>query len=174
MARFARIADGLVAEILELPNGVSVEDAFHPDIVAAFHPCGPEVEQGWLFDGSHFSARPAPAGPSAEELVSYAADRRWRKEVGGITIAGVPIATDDRSKIMIMGARVAAAADPNWTTVWHGADGASYPLNATAMIAISDAVEAHVNATFATFASVKADIEAGVLTSFAEIDAQIA
>lgn len=107
-------------------------------------------------------------------LLAYAANRRWQNEVGGTTVGSVPIATDDRSKTMVLGARVAAAADPGWETVWHGADGQTYPLNAAAMIAISNAVEAHVNATFATFAAVKADIEAGEITTFAEIDAAFA
>ena len=104
-------------------------------------------------------------------LVAYAADRRWQIETGGINFAGIPVATDDRAKIMIMGARVAAAADPGWETVWHGTDGKTYPLTAVSMIAISSAVEAHVNATFATFAAVKADVDAGKITTVAEIDA---
>lgn len=104
-------------------------------------------------------------------LLAYAADRRWIKETGGISVAGIPVATDDRSKIMIMGARVASAARPDWETVWHGADGQIYPLNAAAMIAVSNAVEAHVNATFATFASVKAEITGGQITTTEEIDA---
>lgn len=115
-----------------------------------------------------------PVARARADLLAYAADRRWRIEVGGIVIAGVPIATDDRSKIMIMGARVAAASDAAWQTIWHGADGQTYPLNAAAMIAISGAVEAHVNATFGTFATVKTAIEAGTITTTAAIDAAFA
>lgn len=103
-------------------------------------------------------------------LIAYAADRRWRREVGGIVVEGVPVATDDRSKVMIVGARVAAAADPAWSTTWHGADGQVYPIDAATMIAISVEVEAHVNSGFATFAQVKADIEAGTITSTAQVD----
>lgn len=112
---------------------------------------------------------PEPTTPS--ELIAYAANRRWRTEVGGVRIAGVPIATDDRSKIMIMGARIAAAANAAWSTIWHGADGGTYPIDAATMIAISDAVEEHVNATFAIFATVKAAIEAATITSREQIDA---
>lgn len=108
------------------------------------------------------------------DLSAYAADARWRNETGGITIAGVPVATDDRSKQMIIGARVAADADPNWTSQWVGADGAIYPIDAAAIIAISNAVQAHVNACFATFATVKAEIDAGAITTTAEIDAAFA
>lgn len=171
MQRFARIADGIVAEIIALPEGVDIASAFHGSIVAACRPCGPDVTQGWVVDGDDMVAPLAPT-VTQDQLLAYAADRRWRREVGGILVGTVPVATDDRSKIMIMGARVAAAASPDWETVWHGADGQTYPINAAAMIAISNAVEAHVNATFATFATVKAEIEAGEITTLAEIDAE--
>ena len=108
------------------------------------------------------------------DLVDYAADRRWRKEIGGIIVAGIPVATDDRAKLMITGARVAAMADPGWTTSWHGTDGNTYPVDAAAMVTISDAVQAHVNATFSTFAVVKAAIEAGEFTTATEVDAAFA
>lgn len=128
---------------------------------------------GWTVSGNTLVAPPEPEAPPVD-LVAYAADARWRKEVGGIVIGGIPVATDDRSKAMIIGARVAAQADPDWTTVWHGTDGGAYPLNAASMLAISNAVEAHVNGTFATFAIVKADIDAGKITATAEIDAAFA
>lgn len=41
-------------------------------------------------------------------LAAYAADKRWQKETGGFEFNGLHIATDDRSKIMIAGAREAA------------------------------------------------------------------
>lgn len=107
-------------------------------------------------------------------LLAHAANLRWRREVGGIVVAGVPVATDDRAKMMIVGARVAAMADPDWSTVWHGTDGGTYPIDAAAMVAISDEVQAHVNAGFATFATVKAAVEAGTITTIAEIDTAFA
>lgn len=157
--------------IAELPPAEAV---FHPDIETA--QVANNAAIGWVRkEGGGFGPPPEPVSPSLQvQLLAHAADKRWRREVGGIVIAGVPVATDDRSKIMIMGARVAAAANPDWETVWHGADGQTYPLNAASMIAISDAVEAHVNATFATFAAVKADIDTGEITATAEIDAAFA
>ena len=173
MQRFARIKNGVVTEIMNVVDGTDLADLFHPDIVAQCRPSAPEVVQGWMLEGDELVAPPAPTLSEAQ-LRAYAADARWRREVGGILVGTVPVATDDRSKTMVLGARVAAAANPAWETVWHGADGQTYPLNAAAMIAISDAVEAHVNATFATFAIVKADIEAGEITTLAEIDAAFA
>ncbi|MFZ5736864.1 MAG: DUF4376 domain-containing protein [Pseudomonadota bacterium] len=107
-------------------------------------------------------------------LETYAAAKRYEIEVGGVTVAGVPVATDDRSKQMIMGARVAADADSNFTTQWAGTDGNIYPMAAAQIIAMSNAVLAHVAATFATYASVKAMIDAGTITTIAEIDGAFA
>ncbi|MBX9873344.1 MAG: DUF4376 domain-containing protein [Beijerinckiaceae bacterium] len=128
----------------------------------------------WLVEPIPVEVEPEEPEPEPVDLVAYAADRRWQNEVGGIVVADVPVATDDRSKLMITGARVAAMADPGWSTVWHGADGNTYPVDVAAMVLISDAVQAHVNAGFATFATVKAAIEAGTITTTAEIDAAFA
>lgn len=109
-------------------------------------------------------------GNASTALSAYARDLRWRKEIGGIIVAGVPVATDDRSKIMIVGARVAAQADPAWQTVWQGADGNAYPINASALIAISDAVHEHVNSTFRTLATVLEAVATEAITTEDEVD----
>lgn len=108
------------------------------------------------------------------DLVAYAADRRWRKEIGGITVSGVPVATDDRSKQMIMGARIAADKDANFSTPWVGADGNVYTLTGAQVIGISDAVLTHVATCFATFASVKQQVAAGTITTRDQVDAAFA
>lgn len=112
--------------------------------------------------------------PTTAELIAYAATARWRKETGGITVGGIPIATDDRSKQMIMGVRIAADADAGFTTPWVAADGAIHTVDAATVIAISNAVLAHVAACFATYAAVKAAIDDETITTFAEIDAAFA
>ncbi|MBN9443690.1 DUF4376 domain-containing protein [Bosea sp. (in: a-proteobacteria)] len=162
-------SDGVVITCTESnvhdPDALTVEsDADWADLLA-------NIGRRKVVSGEIVAWEPPPAPVN---LVAYAADRRWRKEVGGIVVADVPVATDDRSKLMITGARVAAMADPGWSTVWHGADGQTYPVDAAAMVLISDAVQAHVNAGFATFATVKAAIEAGTITTTAEIDAAFA
>lgn len=152
------------AELLGLPFAWSAEGVTYGDELTP--------EQRAAIEAVVVAHDPTIVGPAT--LIAHAADKRGQRELGGIVIGGVPVATDDRSKIMIMGARVAAAADAGWETVWHGADGETYPLNAASMIAISNAVEAHVNATFAIFAAVKADIQSGAITSLAEVDAAFA
>jgi hypothetical protein len=107
-------------------------------------------------------------------LLTYAADLRWRKETGGITVGGVPILTDDRAQLKVAGARIGADADPEFTTVWDGADGGSYPIDAATVIAISNAVLAHVNECFKTYSTIKGDIDAGTITTREDIDTAFA
>ncbi|PWU76220.1 hypothetical protein DK867_02810 [Ochrobactrum sp. POC9] len=107
-------------------------------------------------------------------LQEYAAAKRWEKEVGGIELNGLTVATDDRSKTMISGARVAAMANPDFTTAWKGSGGEFAPLDASAVVAISDAVLAHVSNCFATEAQVLAGIDAGTITTVEQIDAAFA
>lgn len=90
---YARISDGLVAELVDLT--VPPAEAFHPTIAAALEPCGEDVAQGWTWDGETFAA---PAGPSLADLkaarLAMLATRRWQAETGGITVAGVAVPTD--------------------------------------------------------------------------------
>lgn len=104
------------------------------------------------------------------DLIAYAAQKRWEKEVGGTEVAGMPIFTDDRSKTLIMGARQAADADPGFTTQWKTAGGTFITLDATMIMAISNAVLAHVAACFVREAAVIAAIEGETITTTAEID----
>lgn len=113
----------------------------------------------------------APHEAPAVDLAAYTAARRWQKEVGGISVAGVAVATDDRSKMMIMGARLKAAADPGFSTGWKIAGGGFVRLGAAELIAISDAVLAHVDACFAIEAALLSAIAAGTITTTAGIDA---
>jgi len=63
MARYARVADGAVAELLTLPDTLLPAGLFTDDIAAAMHPCGEDVAEGWTFDGSVFTPPDAPAVP---------------------------------------------------------------------------------------------------------------
>lgn len=108
--------------------------------------------------------------PSPEELVAYAAQKRWEAEVGGITVNGLCVHTDDRSKIMVIGARNAAQVNPNFTTEWKAVDGTFVTLDAAAIIAVSDAVLTHLSRCFEVEASVLAGIGGGAITSREQID----
>ena len=127
---------------------------------------GARLDPAWA-GGAAVLTAPAPDMPS---LLAYAADRRWQIETGGIRVGDVPIATDDRAKLMIIGSRVAAAADPDWSTEWLAEDGETYSVDAAAMILIADAVQAHVNRVFTAFAGIRTAILAGSITSTPAVD----
>lgn len=99
------------------------------------------------------------AARKAQMLVALA-ERRWRAETGGILVAGgMTVATDDRSKTMIMGARIKADADGGYTLRWKTSAGFQ-TLDAATIIAISDAVLAHVATCFDREDALSADIDA--------------
>ena len=48
--RHARIVNNTVVDFFDVPNGFSIEDCFHPDLINHFYPCNGDVEHGWLHD----------------------------------------------------------------------------------------------------------------------------
>ena len=127
----------------------------------------PPNDQLQQWDGNQWVLR-APA------LLEYTAAARWAIEANGITVAGMHLETDDRSKLMIIGARKASEADPQFTTQWKVSTGIFVTLDAAAIVAVSDAVAAHVAVCFAKEAEVSAQIAAGMVATFAQIDAAFA
>jgi len=83
-----------------------------------------------------------------EQALDRLASRRWQAENGGVIVAGIRVATDDRSKLLIADAGRRAEADSSFTTKWKSRDG-WVTLNATALIGLRNAVFAHVAACFA-------------------------
>jgi hypothetical protein len=120
------------------------------------------------------AARLAPPPPPPVDLHAYAASVRYQRETGGITVNGVPVATDDRSKLMITGARIAADADAGFTTQWKLATGAFTSIDAATVIAISNAVSDFVADCFAKEAELAAAITGGSITTTSQVDAAFA
>lgn len=110
------------------------------------------------------------ATPSKNDLLDYSSHKRWEKENGGFDIGGMHIATDDRSKTMITGARIKADNDPNFTTPWKTPDGAFTRIDAAQIIAISNAMLDHVAACFDTEELVASQITSGNITTFEQIE----
>lgn len=111
-----------------------------------------------LATGSYEIAEPTPPPPPTEaDLIAYAADARWRKETGGITVGGVPIATDRESQAMLTGAHAYVQANPTATIKWKSEAG-FVELTAEQITALALAVGAHVQACFAKEAEVVGSI----------------
>lgn len=104
------------------------------------------------------------------DLYAYSAQKRWEREVSGTTLMGLTIATDDRSKILISGARQAADNDPDFTTQWKLPDGTFITLDADMIIAISDAALGHVASCFALEEQVNIQIANETITTKEQVD----
>lgn len=113
---------------------------------------------------------------NTNQLIAYAAKKRFALETGGITMGGVQVLTDRDSQAMIGNAFASAKDDPTFTTKWKGADGNFVPLDNATLLAIGRAVRDHVNACFSKEADVVAGIKADPQTigSEASIDAAFA
>lgn len=66
MSTYARIAGGVVAELVETPPGADIADLFHPDLVAMMVPVPDPaaVAPGHLWDGEAFAPPPPPTPPA--------------------------------------------------------------------------------------------------------------
>jgi len=85
--------------------------------------------------------------------------RRNAALVTGTTVAGMSIATDDTSQSRITGAALAVTIDPEATVQWK--TGAGFvTLDAAQVIAVAQAVRAHVQACFDREAALLAALEA--------------
>ena len=117
---------------------------------------------------------PEPESPTVSDLLAYLADKRWRVETGGCISNGMTIATDRDSQVKIAGAWSKAKSDPHFQiTNWKLGQGVFVPLlDNAAIIAIGDAVTAHIQACFDKEAELTAAIMADppTIEAYAEID----
>ena len=79
--------------------------------------------------------------------IAEIAHARWAAETGGITLQGMTIRTDRESQAMITGAALKAIQDAEYSCSWK-TDGGFVQLSAPQILAIADAVRAHVQECF--------------------------
>lgn len=135
------------------------------------------AEIGWLLDEDDALVPPAPVAEpvTVEELVAYAADRRWQAEQAGTVWNDWPIHTDDRSQgkylseLQAIALNVRVDGDP-----WKFADGVFRPLSNVDFPQLAIAAREHARTVFGIEWMVLAEIEAGTITTKAEIDAAFA
>lgn len=101
-------------------------------------------------------------------LKSYAAQKRWQVETSGVPFSGAVVPTDDRAKALLTGA-AAAMTSTETTKVKLGR--AFVDMTGTQVKALRDAVVDHVQACFQAEADVVAAIDAGAITTTAQVDA---
>jgi hypothetical protein len=99
--------------------------------------------EGW----EKLAASPEPEPLPAPDWAALIAARRYDAEVAGTVVGGMPIATDDRSKLLINGAALRANRSSDYVLRWKTSDG-FVDLTADQVLAVADAVSEHVQACF--------------------------
>ncbi|MCJ2108019.1 DUF4376 domain-containing protein [Methylobacterium sp. E-041] len=172
MPRYALIHDGVVRALSDQPDAWPT-DLFDVRDVSAVEGVAP----GWIAgDGGAFSSPPAAPLPSKTDgLIAYAAAARYAREVGGIAVSGVGIATDRASQTMIANAYAYVQAS-GAASVEFKAESGWVTLSAEQMKLIALAVGAHVQACYAVESRLDLAISATppAVTTQAEIDAAFA
>lgn len=116
----------------------------------------PEVPAGYgigdLYSGGKFTKPVAPQPSKAErktQMLNAIDAKRKQVETGGITRNGMFLKTDRETNAILTSAYVLAKEDPNYSIQnWKVAEGVFVTLDAATIIATSQAVRAHVQASF--------------------------
>ena len=133
---------------------------------ASLQQIGGQCPGGWVVMEGERPSSEHVATAAGQWVIDYApaiAARRYEAEIAGITINGLPINTDDRSKLLINGAALEATIDPAYVMQWKTPDG-FVELSGAQVIGIARAIRAHVQACFDREAELLAALEAGTLT----------
>lgn len=144
---------------------------WHPSIILVdITGMEPEPNEGDVWDGTAFFS-PDSLKTTAEliaEKLSALAAYRYTKETGGIIVSGATIKTDRESQALIAGAKLYSDLNEAVLIDWK-AENSWAQINRTAIMAISQAVAAHVQACFS---QERVHAEAiNALTTAAEIEA---
>jgi hypothetical protein len=77
MARFGRVVDGVVLEVINEANQASVDAKYHETIAAQFiQDPNNEIEEGWTHDGSVFAAPVPVDNTPTVDMIKQEANRR--------------------------------------------------------------------------------------------------
>lgn len=106
---------------------------------------------------------------TATELYSYSANKRWQKETSGVTVDDLVIYTDRQSQSMITGVVTLLSNQPDTVISFKTASG-FIQANSNVMMKIASAVANHVQLCFSKEGMVSANIDANIITTYAEID----
>lgn len=93
------------------------------------------------------------------EMKRRVAAQRWRVETGGIMADDVAVSTDRDTQAKLTAVRIIAKEDPAYTCNWK-LPGGFVTVNAAQIIAMADAVRAHVQSAFDREAALLTEIEA--------------
>ena len=131
--------------------------------------CSPEEEAAIR---AEWAANEAKAPTASAKLKAHAAMRRWEREQGGITLPGnIMVATDTAAQVKIAELRRRVAAGEVAVPFSFKAASGWVDLSEATIIAVDQAVAVHIQDCYATERQISDAIDAGTVTTTAEIDA---
>jgi hypothetical protein len=151
--RFVTAADYVIEEINGDRTRVVAEE--QPDY-RAWLEAGNEPE---VVEYVELPVNETPLEVVKAQKKSEIAAARYAAEVGGVTVNGMAIDTSRESQALVTGAALAATLDPAYTCRWKTAGG-FVTLDAATVLAVAQAVRAHVQACFDREAELAAAIDA--------------
>jgi hypothetical protein len=177
MTLYARVAAGIVCELIDLPDDVAIPDAFHPDIAAQMVkvPEGSSPEQRWTYADGVFAA-PVAAVLTAEQLIAYANTKQWSIATAGhvVEINGkpVPFATTEAS-MSLMNGKVSRLAQPNPPTTinWQTGPTSFTQIAAADFQTAATSIADWVQSTFDALPAIFTKIANGTIATTDQIDA---
>lgn len=129
------------------------------------YPPRPTIHHQW--SGSDWLDSRSPEEITSDELAAINTRReeiRLRRDQAidaGTIVAGLPVATDDKTQTRIMGAALSAMLDPDYSVDWKTASGTFVTFTGPQVIAVAQAIRSHVQACFDREAVLLADLENG-------------
>lgn len=182
------VGTGKIASFMEIPPGDNPEDNVgtgqawcHVCEVIGAVPYPARPGEWYVKDGE---LKPLPAAPSPAEGFRFdLASEAWvdirtpaelaeaqrtafklRRDMavnGGTTFSGMHLQTDDITQSRITGAALAAMIDPNYSLQWKMHGGDFITLTGAQIIAVAQAIRAHVQACYDREAELIAALGAG-------------
>ncbi len=157
MTHYARVEEGVVVEVLDIPGEANIAEMYHPDFLATCRDCGSEVKIGWNWNGKTFNQPGEPLRIIIAEMVNIERNRRIH---AGFFFGGKRFAFDADSKQRVTGAATLAgfamaqgkkADDLLWhggsdPFVWIADDNTLVPMDAPTCFAFGQAAAAHETA----------------------------
>jgi hypothetical protein len=108
------------------------------------------------------------------DLTYYAADARFRKASGGVTIGGKPYLSDPVSRNTVASAHDYAVANPGHITDWKLADGTFIQLDEPGLAHVLQQMATFVQACFTCENTTATSITGGSITTRAQVDSAFA
>lgn len=147
-----------------IPGGIEItEQQYQQGLAGMLAGEHVQIIDGEFIVGALPEPEPEPEPVTPHDWPAEIAARRYLSEISGITVSGLHINTDDRSKLLINGAALEATIDPEYVMQWKAGDG-FVQLTGAQVISIARAVRAHVQACFDREAELLAALNTGTFT----------